>query len=109
LGPSQLPLVVACGSAPRRYRLTDPLLNFSRHQGRQNDVASSAGRQRAMMLNLQSSAKLRAIIRKGYRAPIAREPLDAAARHDLLPILEERYDRRSTIVPAKLPSTNGTT
>jgi DNA replication protein DnaC len=31
------------------------------------------------------------------------EPLDAAARHDLLEILEERYGRRSTIVTAQLP------
>jgi DNA replication protein DnaC len=35
------------------------------------------------------------------------EPLDAAARHDLLEILEERYaDRPSSRV--KFPSTNGT-
>ena len=26
------------------------------------------------------------------------EPLDAAARHDLLEILEERYGRRSTMI-----------
>lgn len=31
------------------------------------------------------------------------EPLDAAARHDLLEILEERYGRRSTIVTSQLP------
>jgi DNA replication protein DnaC len=30
------------------------------------------------------------------------EPLDAAARHDLLEILEDRYDRHSTIVTSKL-------
>ena len=31
------------------------------------------------------------------------EPLDAAARHDLLEILEERYGRRATIVTSQLP------
>jgi len=31
------------------------------------------------------------------------EPLDAAARHDLLEILDERYGRRSTIVTSQLP------
>jgi len=31
------------------------------------------------------------------------EPLDAAARHDLLEILEERYGRRSTVVTSQLP------
>ena len=31
------------------------------------------------------------------------EPLDAAARHDLLEILEERYGCRSTIVTSQLP------
>ena len=31
------------------------------------------------------------------------EPLDAAARHDLLEILEDRYGRRSTIVTSQLP------
>lgn len=31
------------------------------------------------------------------------EPIDAAARHDLLEILEERYGRRSTIVTSQLP------
>jgi DNA replication protein DnaC len=31
------------------------------------------------------------------------EPLDAAARHDLLEILEERHGRRSTIVTSQVP------
>src|SRR6202171_319248 len=31
------------------------------------------------------------------------DPLDAAARHDLLEILEERHGRRSTIVTSQLP------
>jgi DNA replication protein DnaC len=31
------------------------------------------------------------------------EPLDAAARHDLLEILEERYGRHSTIVTSQIP------
>jgi DNA replication protein DnaC len=31
------------------------------------------------------------------------KPLDAAARHDLLEILEERYGRRSTIITSQLP------
>jgi DNA replication protein DnaC len=31
------------------------------------------------------------------------EPLDAAARHDLLEILEERHGRKSTIVTSQLP------
>jgi len=31
------------------------------------------------------------------------EPLDAAARHDLLEILEERYGRRSTLITSQLP------
>ena len=31
------------------------------------------------------------------------EPLDAAARHDLLEILEERYGRRSTAITSQLP------
>lgn len=31
------------------------------------------------------------------------EPLDAAARHDLLEILEERYGHRSTMVTSQLP------
>ena len=31
------------------------------------------------------------------------EPLDPAARHDLLEILEERHGRRSTIVTSQLP------
>lgn len=31
------------------------------------------------------------------------EPLDAAARHDLLEILEERYGRRSTILTSQIP------
>lgn len=31
------------------------------------------------------------------------EPLDAAARHDLLEILEDRYGRRSTVVTSQLP------
>ena len=31
------------------------------------------------------------------------EPLDAAARHDLLEILDDRYGRRSTIVTSQLP------
>ena len=35
------------------------------------------------------------------------EPLDAAARHDLLEILEERYGRRSTMITSQLPSTAG--
>jgi DNA replication protein DnaC len=30
-------------------------------------------------------------------------PLDAAARHDLLEILEERYGRRSTIITSQIP------
>ena len=32
------------------------------------------------------------------------EPFDAAARHDLLEILEERYGRRSTAITSQLPS-----
>lgn len=32
------------------------------------------------------------------------EPLDAAARHDLLEILEERYSRRSTVITSQLPT-----
>ena len=31
------------------------------------------------------------------------EPLDAAARQDLLEILEERYGRRSTVITSQLP------
>jgi hypothetical protein len=31
------------------------------------------------------------------------QPLDAAARHDLLEILEERYGRRSTIITSQIP------
>jgi DNA replication protein DnaC len=31
------------------------------------------------------------------------EPLDAAARHDFLEILEERYGRRSTIITSQIP------
>ena len=31
------------------------------------------------------------------------QPLDAAARHDLLEILEERYGRRATIVTSQIP------
>ena len=31
------------------------------------------------------------------------EPLDAAARHDLLEMIEERYGRRSTIITSQLP------
>jgi DNA replication protein DnaC len=31
------------------------------------------------------------------------EPLDAAARHDLLEILEERYGRRSRIITSQIP------
>ncbi len=31
------------------------------------------------------------------------EPLDAAARHDLLEILEDRYGRRSTLITSQLP------
>ena len=31
------------------------------------------------------------------------EPLDAAARHDLLEILEERYGRQSTIITSQIP------
>ena len=31
------------------------------------------------------------------------EPLDAAARHDLLEIFDDRYGRRSTIVTSQLP------
>ena len=31
------------------------------------------------------------------------EPLDAAARHDLLEILEDRYGRCSTIVTSQVP------
>ena len=31
------------------------------------------------------------------------EPLDAAARYDLLEILEERYGRRSTMITSQLP------
>jgi DNA replication protein DnaC len=31
------------------------------------------------------------------------KPLDAAARHDLLEILEERYGRRSTIITSQIP------
>ena len=31
------------------------------------------------------------------------QPLDAAARHDLLEILEERYGRRSTILTSQIP------
>jgi hypothetical protein len=31
------------------------------------------------------------------------EPLDAAARHDLLEIFEERYRRRSTVITSQLP------
>ena len=31
------------------------------------------------------------------------EPLDAAARHDLLEIIEERYGRRSTIITSQIP------
>src|ERR1700692_407950 len=31
------------------------------------------------------------------------EPLDAAARHDLLEILEERHGRRSTMITSQLP------
>jgi len=35
------------------------------------------------------------------------EPLDAAARHDLLEILEERYGAKSTVVTSQLPWTAG--
>ena len=31
------------------------------------------------------------------------EPLDAAARHDLLEILEERYGRRASIITSQIP------
>ena len=31
------------------------------------------------------------------------EPLDAAAQHDLLEILEERYGHRSTVITSQLP------
>jgi DNA replication protein DnaC len=31
------------------------------------------------------------------------EPLDAAARHDLLEIVKERYGRRSTVITSQLP------
>ncbi len=31
------------------------------------------------------------------------QPIDAAARHDLLEILEERYSRRSTIITSQIP------
>jgi DNA replication protein DnaC len=31
------------------------------------------------------------------------QPLDAAARHDLLEILEDRYGRRSTVITSQLP------
>jgi DNA replication protein DnaC len=31
------------------------------------------------------------------------EPLDAAARHDVLEILDDRYGRRATIVTSQLP------
>jgi len=31
------------------------------------------------------------------------EPLDAAARHDILEILDDRYGRRSTVVTSQLP------
>jgi DNA replication protein DnaC len=31
------------------------------------------------------------------------KPLDAAARHDLLEILEERYGGRSTIITSQIP------
>ena len=31
------------------------------------------------------------------------EPFDAAARHDLLEILEERYGRKSTVITSQLP------
>jgi DNA replication protein DnaC len=34
------------------------------------------------------------------------EPLDAAARHDLLEIIEERYGRRSTIITSQIPVDN---
>ena len=31
------------------------------------------------------------------------EPLDAAARHDMLEILDDRYGRRSTVITSQLP------
>src|SRR6266700_7269732 len=36
------------------------------------------------------------------------DPLDAGARRDLYELLEERYDRRSTILTSQVRSTNGT-
>ncbi|MCK1349337.1 MULTISPECIES: ATP-binding protein [unclassified Bradyrhizobium] len=41
--------------------------------------------------------------RSAHPRRLGLEPLDAAARHDLLEILEDRYGHRSTIVTSQLP------
>ena len=56
-----------------------------------------------------ATAAIRASLRTLGRADLlilddwGLEPLDAAARHDLLEILEERYGRRSTVITSQLP------
>jgi len=59
-------------------------------------LARADGRHRRMLRNL-TSPQLLILDDWGL------EPLDAAARHDLLEILEDRYGRRSTIVTSQVP------
>jgi IstB-like ATP binding protein len=44
-----------------------------------------------------------AALRAAHPRRLGPEPLDAAARRDLLEILEERYGRRSTIITSQIP------
>ena len=59
-------------------------------------LARADGRHRRLLRNLTSPQVL-------ILDDWGLEPLDAAARHDLLEILEDRYGRRSTIVTSQVP------
>lgn len=59
-------------------------------------LARADGRHRRLIRNL-TSPQLLILDDWGL------EPLDAAARHDLLEILEDRYGRRSTIITSQIP------
>ncbi len=59
-------------------------------------LARADGRHRRLLRNLTSPQVL-------ILDDWGLEPLDAAARHDLLEILEDRYGRRSTIITSQVP------
>jgi IstB-like ATP binding protein len=61
------------------------------------------GRHRPEVTGPVKPARLTPMYGPAVRCDWGLEPLDAAARHDLLEILDDRYGHHSTIVTSQLP------